>query len=98
MGRSITPTFRVEFHDNPFAAVDLGVRNSFCWNTKSFGRPTAANLAAWREKMNASYAAGGVNEHVSEGRGYVIRISAARVVRQSTGAVVAEFTAPMFEA
>jgi hypothetical protein len=97
MGRSITPTFRVEYHDNPFAKVDLNVRHSFSWNTKAYGRPTNANLEKWRTAMNKSYAAGGVNEHVSEMLGYAVSISAAQIVRQASGEVVATYTAPMFE-
>jgi hypothetical protein len=97
MGRSITPTFRVEYHDNPFTAVELHVRDSFAWKA-SYGRPTAANLEKWRTAMNKSYAAGGVNEHISNMLGYVVNISAARIVRQATGEVVATYSAPMFEA
>lgn len=98
MGRSIKPTFRVEYHDNPFAPVDLGLHRCMCWNTKIWGRATEANLAAWRDKMNEGFAAGGCNEHISKARGYVVRVSHARIVRQATGEVVAEYAMPMFEA
>ena len=98
MGRSTTPTFRVEYHDNPFAPVNLGLGTCMAWDTKGWGRPTAANLEKWRNKMNESFAAGGCNEHVSDARGYVVRISHARIVRQSNRDVVVEYAAPMFEA
>lgn len=98
MGRSITPTFRVEFHDNPFAPVNLGLHRCMTWNTKIWGRPTAANLEKWRNKMNEGFAPGGCNAHISEERGYTVRVSHARIVRQSNRDVVAEYSAPMFEA
>jgi len=40
---------------------------------------------------------GGVNFHVSDSRGVIAHISTVRVIRQSTGEVVAESNAPLFE-
>jgi hypothetical protein len=82
MGRSYTPTFRVEYNGGA----------QMCWDSKRDGRPTEANLDAWRDGYNASFQPGGVNGHLA---GY--RIGAARLVRQATGEVVAEVAAPMFE-
>lgn len=97
MGRSITPTYRVEYSDNdgvqrrPFA-------KSMGWNGKSAGRATQANLQKWRDTFNASFERGGVNEHISTAAGFVVRIGNCRIVEQATDRVVATFTAPAFEA
>lgn len=97
MGRSYTPKYRVECHDDPFAPVRLSAAHSHAWVVKEKGRPTDANLAKWRRAVYDSMCAGGVNEHVSKARGYIPVISHARIVEQKTGEVVAEFTAPNFE-
>ena len=92
MGRVITPTYRVEYTSN-----DRGLDKSMCWDCKRYGRPSLKNLESWREAYNKSFERGGVNEHVSDAAGFVIRIFNARIVRQATGEVVVDFTAPMFE-
>lgn len=84
---SITPTFRVELrvigsHWTPAA-----------WPTKHAGRPSDATLAAYVASLEASTRPGGVNAHLGE---TVVRT--AKVVRQSTGDVVATYEAPLFAA
>ena len=97
MGRSYMPTYRVEYHDNPFMPPVLGAGTSMGWDCKSWGRPTKKNLKAWRNKMYESMKVGGCNEHVSKACGFVPLISKARIVRQACNTVVAEFSAPKFE-
>lgn len=90
MGRTITPTFRVEY-----LAVRLRdgrrFRQSQAWPTKHAGRPSDDTLAGFVEVHEASTAPGGVNAHL----GHEL-ISEARVIRQSSGAVVAAYQAPAF--
>lgn len=81
-----TPTFVVKTHtpgvyDTPAA-----------WPTKHLGRPTDASLATYVADFEASCKPGGVNAHLG-----FRPVRRAVVIRQSTGAVVAEYTAPMFQ-
>lgn len=95
MGKSYTPTFRVEYRDNTNAQI-LSF-NPMAWDCKMDGRPTVANLEKWRQGYNKSFNPGGVNFHVSKEIGVIIHISNAKLIRQSTGEVVAETAMPMFE-
>jgi hypothetical protein len=92
MGRSYTPKYVVRI------TMTLGRQDSQIWDSRHNGRPTAKNLSAWRDAMNRSFERGGVNEHVSAALGRVERYFNCAVVNQFTGATVAEFKAPMFEA
>lgn len=91
MGRVVTPTYRVEYR------VNSGYHTLQCWDSKSYGRATEANLEKWRQALNKSFAPGGVNYHVSEDNGVVVHVSSAKIIRQSTNEVVAKTKAPMFE-
>lgn len=95
MGTSYTPTYRVEYNDSPFCVAWNGIET---WDCKNYGRPSVKNLTEWRNRRNASMQAGGVNQHIPQALGYIPHISHARIVRQTTGEVVTEFTMPMFEA
>jgi hypothetical protein len=110
MGRSITPTYRVEYQDNnqPSAIKIVSgsqtiasLPGSLHWKSmiwdKRDGRPTEENLEKWRRDYNRSFNPGGSNWHVSEAVGHVIHISKARIVRQKSGQVVATVRASMFE-
>ena len=92
MGRTTTPTFRAELTTN--------VRNvnltDAAWNCRTMGRPTVENAEAYRQRLNASFAPGGVNGPVRD-TDVVIHVSRVRIVRQSNNEVVAEAVAPMFE-
>lgn len=90
MGRSTTPTYRVEFVAN--VPMSMGA-----WNGKINGRATDANAERYRQSMNQSFQPGGVNSHVTEAHGVVPHISKVVVIRQSSNAVVATAQAPMFE-
>ena len=91
MGHSITPTFRAEVKAN------IGHYSSFSWDCKVNGRPSQKNVDSYRVHMNRSFAPGGVNDHISQSRGVIPHISEVKVIRQSTGEVVATSNAPMFE-
>lgn len=88
MGRSVTPTFRVE------VTANVHITDMF-WSVKQSGKPTAENAEKFRKMLNESFAPGGVN--APKGDEIVPHISKVRVIRQSTNAVVAEASAPLFE-
>lgn len=91
MGRSTTPTFVVDYQDQ------LGLHKAI-WNVKDSGKPTDANLEAWRVLMNQSMLPGGCNEHVSKSVGFIPHVSKATIRNQKTGKLnVATAKAPMFE-
>lgn len=90
MGRSVTPTFVVNYRDQTGAHWAV-------WNTKLNGKPTPENLERWRVGMNDSMKIGGVNEHVSRTLGFLPHISKATIHNQKSGCDVATVKAPLFE-
>ena len=89
MGKSITPTYRLELEGNLRATP-------MAWNVKEAGRPTAENLERAVQVLNASYAPAGCNRHVADALEIEPVHTSARIVRQATGQVVAEWRAPSF--
>jgi hypothetical protein len=85
MGRTITPTYRVEYR------TTRGYWTPAAWNAKWDGRATEANLERHCKTVEASTFPGGVNEHL----GTTI-IRSARLIRQSTGETVATYTQGAF--
>lgn len=92
MGRIVTPTYRVEYRDNSQPQW-----KPMIWDCKLYGRPTMANLEAWRQGYNRSFGPDGHNWHVSQAVGYVIHINRARIIRQKSGEIMAAVTMPLFE-
>ena len=92
MGRTVTPTHRIELRTN-----DLKVMESYPWDSKHYGAANRGNLEEWRTVMNASFQPGGVNEHITEARGIVPHIISAKLIHQRTNEVVAETVMPAFE-
>jgi hypothetical protein len=95
MGRSYTPTFRVEYRDQK------GWHDQ-AWSdplgrTQLRKDPTDAQAEEWRKTMNRSFDLGGTNYHVSQATGILLHISEVRIIRQKTGKVVATAKMPMFE-
>ena len=90
MGRSYTPTYRIEFRDHRgwFHAP---------WNCKTNGRPTNANLKAYLAGYVESLKPGGVNAQIGELFGISFP-SEGRIVRQSDNVAVATYYAPKFQA
>ncbi len=89
MGHSTTPTYRVEVEANrPLS--------TFAWHHHQDGCATEENLEKWRQGYNESFQVGGVNGPRDE-NDIIVHISSARLVRQSTGMLVAEVNAPTFE-
>lgn len=90
MGRSTTPTYRVEIRES---GVNTGKRYRWqgAWNSRYSGRPTDATLAEYIKKHEASTEPGGVNECLGR-----MKVDSACVIRQSTGEIVASYTAPAF--
>jgi hypothetical protein len=87
MGRSITPTYRIEFRLAGSYWTPSG------WNVKRDGRPTDERLAQYVADLEASTREGGVNAHLGEQV-----VLSAKVVRQSSGEIVASYAKPMFSA
>lgn len=87
MGRSFTPTYRIEY-----TAKNFGGSSAVGWQ-KHYGRASAKNLARYCELTNESFLAGGCNAHVSEMLGCNAKITGARLVHQFSGDVVATWTA-----
>lgn len=91
MGSSYTPTFRIETTGSDMAVCPDA------WDCKRMGRPSAKNLEAVLVRYLKSCEPGGVNYHLTEMLGHLPNMpTTARVVRQSTGEIVAEWTCPMF--
>lgn len=90
MGRSLTFTFRVKLVVHSAETGQPRTYTPFAWRVKESGRPTDENLAAYVQAFEDSTKPGGVNAHL--GREVV---SSAKVRRQSTGEVVATYTAPV---
>jgi hypothetical protein len=86
MGRSTTPTYRLQI-----TVAGRGAYGPQAWNTKAYGRPSAATLATQVAAFEASTREVGYNAHL--GAETVLR---ARVVHQFTGETVATYTAPAF--
>lgn len=91
MGRSTTPTFRAEVKGSNCNF------DAFGWDCKTNGRPNQTNVDRYRLSLNNSFLPGGVNYHMTDSRGVVAHVSSIRVIHQSTGKVVVESKAPMFE-
>lgn len=89
MSRDTTPTYRVEVEANR----PMGM---FGWNGRQDGAATEANLEKWRQSYNESFQVGGVNGPIA-GDDIIVHISNAKLIRQSTGEVVAEVKGPAFE-
>lgn len=98
MGRSTTPTYRVEFYG--VVAAGRRVRHTpGAWNVRSRGCvlgngiPTDERLAAYIEEIEQSTLPGEVNEHLG-----VTRIARAAIIHQRSGETVASYEAPLFRA
>jgi hypothetical protein len=91
MGRSVLVTLVIIYQDQ------LGSHHC-AWDTKSYGKPTEANLEKWRKAMNESMKPGGVNEHISQSYKFMPHISKAEIYNQKTYRTVANTRMPMFEA
>lgn len=90
MGRSYTPTYRIELVAN--VPMSMGA-----WNSKFNGRPTNANAERYRQSMNQSFQPNSGHPNAATGERVVPHIYKVVVVRQSTGKVVATALAPKFE-
>lgn len=88
-----TPKYRVETRETGNPDPRITESNTYPWK----GRATVTRLEDWRQRMNKSFAPGGINFHVSKSRGVVIHIKGAKIIRQSDGEVIAETQAPLFE-
>ena len=91
MGRTTTPTFRVEHRTN------VGHITAAAWDTKRDGRPTNAAAAAYRAQLNASLQPGGCNNPDPKPTDVVMHVTEVRVYRNATNVLIASDHAPMFE-
>jgi hypothetical protein len=92
MGKSITPTYRIEIQDQCHRHERNAIK--MAWNA---GQATDANLKTYVLAYARSHERGGTNAHISAMLGYIPYPHAARVVRQRTGEVVATWKAGMFQ-
>jgi hypothetical protein len=83
MARSSTPSHRIEFT----TAGRLRLTN-MAWESREWGRPTAANLAKYVGDVLASFQPGGTNSHAGP-----VQLVAARIIRQSDDSLAAKWTA-----
>lgn len=77
-----TPTYRIEM------VATGGSYTPAAWPTKHLGRPGPSSLLLYVSTFEASTREGGVNAHLG-----AVTVKSAKVIRQSTGEVVAEYTA-----
>lgn len=89
MGRSYTPTYRLEW-------FDARGKSGAIWDVLTMGRPSIPNLERYVLAMERSFEAGGANSRLSERLGYVPYANKAQIVRQKTDEIVVEWTAPAF--
>ena len=87
MGRSVTPTYRIEYTAKNYSGTSM-----VGWQ-KHNGRATSKNLARYCDAMNGSFESGGCNEHISKSLGYTAKITGARLVHQFSGDVIATWAA-----
>lgn len=64
---------------------------------KADGNPNSANLEKYMREYHASLKLGGVNYHISHGKGFIPYASEARVRSQKTGEVLATWGTSMFQ-
>ena len=97
MGRTFTPAYRLEALElyQPAPGHRFTARTvSQCWEGR---KPTARQLAAYRQAYNQSLEPGGANQHLQAALGYAPRWGTLRAVHQKSGQVVATYTPPLFE-
>ena len=87
MGKTVTPTYRLEIYER-------ARRSSMAWS----GKPSQAALAKYIRRYIKSLQKGGVNYHISLSLGHIPIPTKARIVRQKTGDVVTTWVAPSFMA
>jgi hypothetical protein len=87
MGKSYTPTYRIEFWDCK------GVKAQQAWR----GKATKKALAEWVWAYDDSLKVGGVNFHVSQMLKYIPFVSKAIIVRQADNTIMTAWTMPMFQ-
>lgn len=85
MGKSYTPTYRLEL-------IDSAGRSVQSWR----GKATDKRLFAYLRNYVKSLYIGGVNAHISEMYGFIPYPHKARIVRQNTDEIVCEWQAPTF--
>jgi hypothetical protein len=97
MGKSITPTYRIEFTENGSQRPLLVTLNNTMRWPKEAGKVSDANLEKYMKVYGKSLEIGGCNEHISKALGHIPYPSAAWVVRQRDNKVVASWKAAMFQ-
>ena len=95
MGRTTTPMYRLE--TDPIRLPDgrIVASTPVAWERR-YGLPTGPNIERWIRDMIASQKPGGSNAHLARAYGVILIPNGARIIRQSTGHVVARWRAPAF--
>ena len=94
MGTTRRTTYRIECRTNDNAGVNSNIRGVHVYGMDK--KPTS--LREWCETQEKSELKGGVNHHAALGRGYLLAIHSAKVIRQKDETVVAEYKAAPFRA
>ena len=103
MGKTLTPTYAVEFFEVRTAAEGAVGWTPMGWNAKQAGRPTAENLATFIKGYEMSTLPTGCNRHLGAttiGSAHIIRNDGSKeviasyaspetIVRQTTAAATA---------
>jgi hypothetical protein len=87
MGKTVKAKYRIELKDN------RGVTSQMIWRGKVNGKI----LSDFMDGYNRSFVPGGANFNVSKAVGVCLYHHRAQVVNQSTGEVVATWSAPAFQ-
>lgn len=80
MGRTVTPTYRLDFTVNDWYITPQG------WDGRRYGRPTNQSLRRWIADFEASTQPGGANAHLGP-----LTVRSAWVTRQATHERMADF-------
>jgi hypothetical protein len=88
MGRSTTPTYRLEItgHTGNFTITNSAWHVQSRYGIPGDGRPSTDNLDRYVTAFEKSLRTGGSNAHLG-----IFLITSCRIIRQSTGKVVAEW-------
>lgn len=94
MGTVSRTTYRIECRTNDNAGVNSMVRGLHVYGMNK--KPK--DLGKWCEDIEKSERKGGVNHHAALGRGFLLSIHSAKLIRQSDGEILSNYKAAPFRA
>jgi hypothetical protein len=96
MGKTYTPMYRIELNYKTMPGLKQFGQTPSEWKVKEYGKPTTANIETYIYKFIESLKPSGCNYHISQSLGYLPIPNAAKIIRQKSSKIVAEWKAPMF--